>query len=94
LAGRTVARCFFWTFDDCFLRLAMIDPVWLALRKRIDARLKDNSRRVGAIHLSTDFLTCGTMRTMANPAKSPHNQFYHLGLSRSGLRLRFHRKAK
>jgi hypothetical protein len=30
LLGRPFAPFFFWTFDDCFLRLAMIDP-WLAL---------------------------------------------------------------
>jgi hypothetical protein len=24
--GRAVAAFLFWTFDDCFLRLAMIDP--------------------------------------------------------------------
>jgi hypothetical protein len=30
LLGRAFAPFLFWTFDDCFLRLAMIDP-WLAL---------------------------------------------------------------
>jgi len=36
--GRAVAPFFFWTFDDCFLRLAIVGPLfWLALRERIDA---------------------------------------------------------
>jgi DNA invertase Pin-like site-specific DNA recombinase len=38
-----LAPFFFWTFDDCFLRLAIVGPLfWLALRKRIDARSRDN----------------------------------------------------
>ena len=36
--GRAFAPIFFWTFDDCFLRLAMIGPP----DKRINARSKDN----------------------------------------------------
>jgi hypothetical protein len=49
--GRAFVPFFFWTFDDCFLRLAIVDPLfWLALRRRIDARLKDNPPRVGTTH--------------------------------------------
>jgi hypothetical protein len=36
--GRAVAAFLLWTFDDCFLRLAMIDPCWRSA-KRIDARM-------------------------------------------------------
>jgi hypothetical protein len=37
--GRAVAPFFFWPFYDCFLRFAIVDPLfWSALRKRIDDR--------------------------------------------------------
>jgi hypothetical protein len=49
--GRAVAPFFFWTFDDCFLRLAIVGPLfWLAPRKRIDARSRDNRHRVAATY--------------------------------------------
>ena len=49
--GRALAPFFFWTFDDFFLRLAIVDPLfWLALRKLIDDRSKDNQLRVAATH--------------------------------------------
>jgi hypothetical protein len=37
--GRAVAPFLFWTLDDCFLRLTIIDPP-LSLRKRIDTESK------------------------------------------------------
>ena len=46
-----LAPFFFWTFDDYFLRLAIVGPLfWLALRKRIDARSRDNRPRVAATY--------------------------------------------
>jgi hypothetical protein len=46
-----LAPFFFWTFDDYFLRLAIVGPrFWLALRKRIDARSRDNRPRVAATY--------------------------------------------
>ena len=96
--GRTWRPFFLWTFDDCFLRLAMVDPPfgW----QSANALMQDNKRqptlsRGNPLYgLSTDVLRVGMTRTMANPARSPHNQFYRRELSRSGLRLRFHRKTK
>jgi hypothetical protein len=96
--GRAFGPFFFWTFDDCFLRLAMVDPPfgW----QSANALMQDNKRQPALSRgnplygLSTDVLRVGMTRTMDNPARSPHNQFYRRELSRSGLRLRFHRKAK
>jgi hypothetical protein len=49
--GSNFAPFLFWTFDDFFLRLAIVDPLfWLALRKLIDDRSKDNQLRVAATH--------------------------------------------
>jgi hypothetical protein len=38
--GRAVVPLLFWTFDDCFLRLAMIDPSRLVLRKALMPNIK------------------------------------------------------
>src|SRR4029077_10321216 len=40
--GRAVVPLLFWTFDDCFLRLAMIDPSRLVLRKALMPNIKSN----------------------------------------------------
>jgi len=40
--GRAVAAFLFWTFGDCFLRFAMIDP-HLVFRKRINAEYQETS---------------------------------------------------
>jgi hypothetical protein len=43
--GSDFAPFLFWTFDDFFLRLAIVDPLfWLALCKRIDANSQKTTR--------------------------------------------------
>jgi len=43
--GRAFAPFLFWILDDCFLRLAMVRPPWLALRKRIDGTSQKTASR-------------------------------------------------
>ena len=42
--GRAVVPFLFWTFDDCFLRLAMIDPSRFGASQGIDAEYQETAR--------------------------------------------------
>src|SRR4029077_7071969 len=48
--GRAVVPFLFWTFDDCFLRLAMIDPSRLVLRKALMPISRDSPAEFPATH--------------------------------------------
>jgi hypothetical protein len=48
--GRAVVPFLFWTFDDCFLRLAMIDPSRLVLRKALMPNIKNSPTEFPATH--------------------------------------------
>jgi hypothetical protein len=57
--GRAVAPFFFWTFDDCFLRLAMIDPPFGWRYANESQKTAVPSRGNPLYGLSTDVLSLG-----------------------------------